>query len=229
MLESLDVGLLRPDVGDVNRPAACEQFAREEAPSRGERSVRAARYSTNAPAHPCTATDAEPSRPRKAHVAELGLAEPRRVLQHRLEHRLQLAGRARDYLQYLRRRRLLLQRLRELARARLHLVEQPHVLDRDHRLVGEGGGQLDLLVGERLDGSPRQTSARRPETLRAAWARRGRYARPRCGRTERHKFRIGLAVHDVNCLAFQHGAADGRSSIGLDRSDASSEACSSGV
>ncbi len=25
----------------------------------------------------------------------------------------------------------------EFARARLHLVEQPHVLDRDHRLVGE--------------------------------------------------------------------------------------------
>src|SRR6516165_12312257 len=34
-------------------------------------------------------------------------------------------------------RRLLLQRLRELARARLHLIEQAHVLDRDHRLVGE--------------------------------------------------------------------------------------------
>ena len=31
--------------------------------------------------------------------------------------------------------------------ARLHLVEQPHVLDRDHRLVGEGLHQLDLLVG----------------------------------------------------------------------------------
>ena len=31
----------------------------------------------------------------------------------------------------------------------LHLVEQPRVLDRDHRLVGEGGDQLDLLVGER--------------------------------------------------------------------------------
>ena len=37
----------------------------------------------------------------------------------------------------------------QLARARLHLVEQAHVLDRDHRLVGEGGHQLDLLVGER--------------------------------------------------------------------------------
>ena len=31
----------------------------------------------------------------------------------------------------------------------LHLVEQPRVLDRDHRLVGEGRDKLDLLVGER--------------------------------------------------------------------------------
>ena len=31
----------------------------------------------------------------------------------------------------------------------LHLVEQPHVLDRDHRLVGKGGDQFDLLVSER--------------------------------------------------------------------------------
>ena len=54
-----------------------------------------------------------------------------------------------DDLQHLERRRLLLQRSDELARARLHLVEQPHVLDRDHRLVGEGRDQLDLLVGER--------------------------------------------------------------------------------
>src|SRR5215468_1689422 len=42
----------------------------------------------------------------------------------------------------------LLDGLRELARARLHLVEQPYVLDRDHRLVGEGLDQLDLLIGK---------------------------------------------------------------------------------
>ena len=33
-------------------------------------------------------------------------------------------------------------------RARLHLVEQAHVLDRDHRLVGEGLDDLDLPLGE---------------------------------------------------------------------------------
>src|SRR5262249_29030346 len=35
--------------------------------------------------------------------------------------------------------------------ARLHLFEQPHVLDRNHSLVGRGGHQLDLLVGEGLN------------------------------------------------------------------------------
>ena len=34
---------------------------------------------------------------------------------------------------------------RKLACARLHLFKQPHVLDRDHRLVGEDGYQIDLF------------------------------------------------------------------------------------
>ena len=59
-----------------------------------------------------------------------------------------ITGRAADDLQHLRRCRLLLQRLRELPRALLLRLEQPRVLDGDHRLVGEGLDQLDLLVGE---------------------------------------------------------------------------------
>ena len=39
----------------------------------------------------------------------------------------------------------------QLRRARLELAEQPGVLDRDGRLVGEGLHQADLAVGERLD------------------------------------------------------------------------------
>ena len=42
-------------------------------------------------------------------------------------------------------RGLLFERLAEIAVARLDLLEQPHVLDGDHRLVGEGLGQFDLL------------------------------------------------------------------------------------
>ena len=40
--------------------------------------------------------------------------------------------------------------------ALLHVVEQPHVLDRDHGLVGEGGDQLDLFLGERTNRTARQ-------------------------------------------------------------------------
>ena len=37
----------------------------------------------------------------------------------------------------------------EFARALLLRLKQPPVFDCDHRLVGEGGYQLDLLVSER--------------------------------------------------------------------------------
>src|SRR6516225_9187242 len=82
-------------------------------------------------------------------IAELGLAERDCLLQHGIEYRLQLARRARDHAEDLGGCRLSLQCLGKLVRACLHLVEQPHVLDGDNRLVGEGFGQLDLLVGER--------------------------------------------------------------------------------
>src|ERR1700730_12457009 len=39
-------------------------------------------------------------------------------------------------------------RLAEFARARLHLIAQSCVLDRDHSLVGKGRRQLDLLFAE---------------------------------------------------------------------------------
>ena len=69
--------------------------------------------------------------------------------QKRLQDRLQIEGRATDDFEHVGGGGLLLQRLAELTGACLHLIEQPHVLDRDHRLVGEGLDQLDLLVRER--------------------------------------------------------------------------------
>ena len=44
----------------------------------------------------------------------------------------------------------------EIVGALLYLVEQPDVLDRDHRLVGEGRDKLDLLVGKGRDSSAGQ-------------------------------------------------------------------------
>ena len=66
----------------------------------------------------------------------------------RFEHGLEVKDRTADHLQHLGRGGLLLQRFGELALARLHLLEQPRVLDGDDGLVGEGLEQLDLLVGE---------------------------------------------------------------------------------
>src|SRR5262249_3854733 len=89
-------------------------------------------------------------------IPEMGGANARRIFQNGLEHGLQFAWRTTDDLEHLRRRTVLLQRHVDLARAPLHLVEQAHVLDRDHRLVGEGGDEFDLSVAERLNLRARQ-------------------------------------------------------------------------
>lgn len=97
----------------------------------------------------------EAARVAKQENTELGLTEARRVREHGLEYRLEVAGRARDDLQHLGGRRLLLQCFAELARPRLHLVKQLHVPDRDHRLIGERLHQLDLPAGEWSHLAPR--------------------------------------------------------------------------
>ena len=70
------------------------------------------------------------------------LAQPRRRLDQRVEHRLQIERRAADDLEHVGGGGLLLQRFAQL-------VEQAGVLDGDDGLGGEVRDQLDLLVGER--------------------------------------------------------------------------------
>ena len=65
----------------------------------------------------------------------------RRILRDSIQHRLNVRRRAGNDAQDLTRRSLLLQRFFEF-------LEQPHVLNRDHRLVGEGLEELDLRRGE---------------------------------------------------------------------------------
>src|SRR5206468_6191530 len=67
-----------------------------------------------------------------------GLAQPDGVLGERLEDRLQIERGPADDLEQLAGRGLLLERHAQLAVARLELVEQPNVLDRDDGLVREG-------------------------------------------------------------------------------------------
>src|SRR5580704_4991680 len=68
-------------------------------------------------------------------------AEPDGSLQHRIEHRREIAGGGIDNLQDLGCRGLLFERLAGLR-------DEPRVLDRDHRLGSEVLKESDLLVGE---------------------------------------------------------------------------------
>src|SRR5271157_5996183 len=71
------------------------------------------------------------------------IAEPRRRLDQRVKHSLEIERRPADYLEHVGGGGLLLQRFAQL-------VQQPRVLDGNDRLVGEGRHQLDLFRSERL-------------------------------------------------------------------------------
>ena len=142
----VDIGLLGADVGNVLHLPGCGQPA--------ERIGRAGSNDPLLPAQrdPFGQAVHQPDREGLAvieqKISESRSADPHGIAKHCFEHRLERAGRARDDAEHLRGRGLLLQRLRQLAGAPLLGLEQPHVLDRDHRLVGEGLHQLDLLAGE---------------------------------------------------------------------------------
>ena len=104
--------------------------------------------------------------------------------------------------------RLVLACLGELAALVLDFVEQPHVLDRDHRLVGEGRDQLDLLVGERPhvgarqhDHADRHAFSQQRHAEHGAKAARSSVLRSEC-------IPDRPAHRDMNGLAFQHRAPD---------------------
>ena len=84
------------------------------------------------------------------HQSKLCAANTCRILQHTLEHRLEIAGGPTDHAKYFGRCRLLLQRFGKFAGPCLHFVEQPNILDSDHCLVGEGRDQLDLFCAVRF-------------------------------------------------------------------------------
>src|SRR5580765_6415253 len=63
--------------------------------------------------------------------------QPGRILCNHVQHRLNIRRRAGDRAQNLARRWLLLQRLTEGVIANFKFLEQPHVLNGDHGLIGE--------------------------------------------------------------------------------------------
>ena len=69
----------------------------------------------------------------------------------------------------------MLQRLAQFCVALLDFFEQPHVLDGDDGLIGEGFEQVDLLFGERPDLGAANDDCPIGDRPRAAAARRARF------------------------------------------------------
>src|SRR5206468_1860448 len=90
------------------------------------------------------------------HARIIGIAKYAGALDDSLEGRSDIGRRGRDDLEHVAGGGLLLQRLLEIARLGLHLVEQADVLDGDDGLVGEGLDEFDLLVLKRADSEPEQ-------------------------------------------------------------------------
>ena len=83
-----------------------------------------------------------------SHCSDVGLAQPTGRPEQRIEHGSKVECRAADDLEHVGGRSLLLQRFLEIAGLCLHLIEQPGILDGDHRLVGKGLQQLDMVCRE---------------------------------------------------------------------------------
>ena len=100
------------------------------------------------------------------YVGIVGLAKPAGTLDDCLESGPDFRWRRGDDREDVAARSLVGKGLGEIARSRLYLIKQPHILDRDHRLVSEGLDQFDLPVGER----PHDATQQRERANRLAFA-----------------------------------------------------------
>ena len=113
--------------------------------------------------------------------------------------------------------RLVLARLLELPALVLDLVEQADISDGDHRLVGKGRDQVDLLLRERLDlRSGQQHGADRRSLAQQRNAEHGAEAADTLGFVF-GIFRIGEDVRDLDDAAFQRRSAGHRGPVEGDR------------
>src|SRR5262245_21720149 len=98
-------------------------------------------------ASPCDDTKDAPIEPNDR--GTIGTAQAKRGLGNRFENRLQLTWGFGDDRKDVAGRGLVFERFLKLTLACLLCLEQSRVLDGDDGLVGEGGNQFNLLVGER--------------------------------------------------------------------------------
>src|SRR5215831_2890810 len=141
--------------------------------------------------------------------AEYGFAQARGALNDRIEHRLSIGRRSADDVKHLARRGLMFESFCQLLRSCLYILEQPHVLDRDHRLVGESGGEFDLPVGEGVHLESRQYDYADRHALpqqRDAEHRVSSPNPPLLGETRIGKIGIGLHIGNMDDFALLRGA-----------------------
>ena len=113
--------------------------------------------------------------------------------------------------------RLVLARLLELPALVLDFVEQADIGDGDHRLVGKGRDQVDLLLRERLDlRSGQQHGADRRSRAQQRHAEHGAVAADALGLIF-GIFRIGEHVRNLDDAAFQRRPARHRRPVDGDR------------
>ena len=86
----------------------------------------------------------------REHGAEQPVAQPDYAFDYCVEDRLDIGGRTRNDLEHFGGGGLLVEQFGEFTFARVKLLEEAHVLDRDHRLVREGLHELDLRGSEWL-------------------------------------------------------------------------------
>src|SRR5260370_25326639 len=98
----------------------------------------------------------------------------------------------------------------------MHLVEQPHVLDGDDRLIGEGRYQLDLLVCEWPYLGARQGQNADRDALAQHRNTKNSTISVESSRLE-GVFWINLYVVNMNRSPFEQRASGGRSSFQLYR------------
>src|SRR5262249_40825667 len=137
-------------------------------------------------------------------------AESHRAICNRVEHRLEVGGGTCDHPQDFTCRR-------QVAITGIHLREQPDVLDRDHRLVGEGRHELDLFVSEGPYLTPLQSENSEKDTLPE---HRDSQEGPEAGESMalwQLVFRICLNVGNVNRPALERYPSSNRLSAGASR------------
>ena len=145
---ALAIGIRLEEIGDFD-----DRFALQQTRGRCARAVfqrLAAAVFVIGGRQPARGGGMEQLTVKRVEHAEIGAAKLHRLAEHRVEDGNEIPGGAADHAQHFGCRGLLLERLRQLLCPCLHLVEQPHVADRDHGLIGEGLQQGDLLVAERM-------------------------------------------------------------------------------